>query len=276
MSDPATDSQDSCWPPRLSLMGVPVSCTDYDRTVSSILAAARGCRPALVTAFDSRGVVIASEDPVYREQIHDFDLIAPDGQPVRLALNFLHQAGMRERVCGPEILPRLCEAAAKADVGVYLYGSTTATVTRLRDALVRRCAGLSVVGCEPSVFRPLTANEDRELVERIRRSGAGIVFLGLGCPLQETFAYEHRHSIRAVQVCVGAAFDFVAGTKRRAPRWMQDHALEWLYRIIHEPRRLLKRYVVYSPKFVVRVLLQAAASRSSELPVDGMATDRRW
>jgi exopolysaccharide biosynthesis WecB/TagA/CpsF family protein len=196
--------------------------------------------------------------------INDFALVTPDGQAVKLALNFLHRAGIRQRVCGPDLLPRLCQAAAEQDVSVYLYGSTAETVGRPRKEFLRCFPALRVVGCEPSVFRPLTPEEDRELVARINRSGAGIVFLGLGCPLQEGFAHAHRHSIDAVQVCVGAAFDFVSGVKRRAPKWMQDHGLEWLFRLKEEPRRLFRRNAVHSPKFVGRVMLQAAGIRRYE------------
>ncbi len=259
--DGAAVSPQVPWPPRRNLIGVPVSCTDYDQAVDSVLAAALERRPALVTAFAAHGVVAASDDPAYRAMINEFALVTPDGQAVRLALNFLYRTGMRERVSGPDLLPRLCQTAAQQDVGVYLYGSTKETVSGLRSALIRRVPALRVVGCEPSLFRPLTPGEDSELVARINGSGAGIVFLGLGCPLQERFAHAHRHSIHAVQVCVGAAFDFVSGAKRRAPKWMQDHGLEWLFRLRQEPRRLLRRYAVDSPKFVARVMLQAAGLR---------------
>ena len=147
-----------------------------------------------MTAFAAHGVVEANEDPGYRAMINDFALVTPDGQAVKLALNLLHRAGIRQRVCGPDLLPRLCKAAAEQDVSVYLYGSTAETVGRLRKELLRYFPALRVVGCEPSMFRPLTAEEDRELGARINRSGAGIVFLGLGCPLQELFAHAHRHS----------------------------------------------------------------------------------
>jgi N-acetylglucosaminyldiphosphoundecaprenol N-acetyl-beta-D-mannosaminyltransferase len=273
MSHLAPKGLQELWPPRKNLIGVPVSCTDYDQAVHSVLTAARERRHALVTAFAAHGVVAASDDPTFRAMISDFALITPDGQAVKLALNFLYRLGMRERVCGPDLLPRLCCAAAEQSVGVYLYGSTKETVSGLRDTLVRYFPTLRVVGCEPSVFRPLGPEEDRELVTRINGSGAGIVFIGLGCPLQERFAHAHRHSIHAVQVCVGAAFDFVAGSKPRAPKWMRDYGWEWLFRLRQEPRRLFRRNAVNSPKFVIRVLLQAAGAKryeAVELPVSAV------
>jgi exopolysaccharide biosynthesis WecB/TagA/CpsF family protein len=224
------------------------------------MAAARHRMPGLVTAFAVHGVVTASEDAAFRQKIEDFHVVTPDGQPVRHALNLLYRAGLRDRVYGPELTLRLCERAAACGVPVYLYGSTPQTVSKLRDRLIERFPELQVVGAEPSVFRALSPQENDLLIERINRTGAGIVFIGLGCPRQELFAHEHYPALQAVQVCVGAAFDFIAGTKRMAPRWMQDHALEWLYRLSQEPRRLLGRYTTINAKFISKLLVQLCAS----------------
>jgi N-acetylglucosaminyldiphosphoundecaprenol N-acetyl-beta-D-mannosaminyltransferase len=248
------------WPVRRRVLGVPISCTTYDEVVDGIIAAARRRTPTLVTAFAVHGVVTAAEDAAFRRQIEDFHIVTPDGQPVRHALNLLYRAGLRERVYGPELTVRVSQRAAECGVPVYLYGSTRQTVERLRRRLIERFPALQVVGAEPSVFRPLSADEDHLLIERINRSGAGIVFVGLGCPRQEVFAHEHCPALRAVQICVGAAFDFIAGTKRVAPRWMQDHALEWLYRLSQEPRRLFVRYTTINAKFIGKLLVQLIAS----------------
>jgi exopolysaccharide biosynthesis WecB/TagA/CpsF family protein len=244
------------WPVRLKLIGVPVSCTTYDEVVTTIIEAARDRIPSLVTAFAVHGVVTAAEDANFRRRIEDFHVVTPDGQPVRHALNLLYRAGLRDRVYGPELTLRLCRRAAECAVPVYLYGSTPQTVSKLRERLRARFPALRIVGAEPSVFRPLSANEDYLLIDRINRSNAGIVFIGLGCPKQEIFAHEHYPALRAVQVCVGAAFDFIAGTKRMAPCWMQNHSLEWLYRLSQEPRRLLGRYTRINAKFVAKLLVQ--------------------
>jgi N-acetylglucosaminyldiphosphoundecaprenol N-acetyl-beta-D-mannosaminyltransferase len=258
----------SChWPVRRRVLGVPISCTTYDELVASAIEAGRHRAPALITAFAVHGVVTAAEDPAFRRCIEDFHVVTPDGQPIRHALNLLYRAGLRERVYGPELTVRLCKRAAECAVPVYLYGSTPQTVTRLRDALIARFPALRVVGAEPSVFRPLSVHEDHLLIERINRSEAGIVFVGLGCPRQEIFAHEHYPAVRAVQVCVGAAFDFIAGTKRMAPRWMQDHALEWLYRLSQEPRRLCGRYTTINAKFAAKLLVQLSQpSKAGAIP----------
>jgi exopolysaccharide biosynthesis WecB/TagA/CpsF family protein len=160
---------------------------------------------------------------------------------------------LADRVYGPEFMLRLCEAAAGAGVGVYLYGSTPGVVDKLKNTLVERFGGLRVVGAESPPFRPLTEGEGRAAVDRFNASGAGIVFVGTGCPRQELFAAEHRDRVRAVLVCVGAAFDFHAGAKRMAPPWMQRRGLEWLYRLCQEPGRLWRRYLVTNTIFSLLV-----------------------
>jgi N-acetylglucosaminyldiphosphoundecaprenol N-acetyl-beta-D-mannosaminyltransferase len=194
-------------------------------------------------------LVTAARDPSYRAKVNTFEVVAPDGQPVRWALNRLEGTGLEDRVYGPEFMIRLCRRAAETGVGVYLYGSSLEVVRALEANLLDRFPALRIVGCEPSLFRPLTAGEDEAFVRRVNDSGAGLLFLGLGCPLQESFAYEHRRAIKAVQLCVGAAFDFHAGNKRMAPGWMQRRGLEWLFRLTQEPGRLWRRYLITNAAF---------------------------
>lgn len=243
-------------PKRRSVIGVDVSVTDYAEATATILRAATERRPLLVTALAVHGVVEAVRDPEMAQAIRDFDLVTPDGQPVRLALNRLHHAGLKDRVYGPTLTLWLCEAAARQGVPVYFYGSTPETVARLAAQMAERFPGLIVADAEPSLFRPILPAESAALGARIRASGAGIVFIGLGCPRQELFAHAHRDMIGLPQVCVGAAFDFHAGTKKQAPGWMQRYALEWLFRLCQEPRRLFSRYLSTNSEFIWRIALQ--------------------
>jgi exopolysaccharide biosynthesis WecB/TagA/CpsF family protein len=183
--------------------------------------------------------------------INDIDLDASDGQQVRCELNRLHRAGLKDRVYGPELTLRLCAAAAERGVGIYLYGGTPEVLDKLRGVLSARFPALWIAGWESPPFRALTEAEDAAVVGRINASGAGVVLVGIGCPKQERFAYEHRERIKAVQLCVGAAFDFHAGVKRMAPAWMQAMGLEWLFRLTQEPGRLWKRYLVMNSLFVL-------------------------
>jgi exopolysaccharide biosynthesis WecB/TagA/CpsF family protein len=254
---PAGGCADECaatgWPAKRDLFGVQVSVTCYEEAVAAIIAAAKAGRPAVVDLMPVHGLVTAARDPNYRKMVNAFDLVGPDGQPVRWALNFFHAANLADRVYGPELMLRVCRAAADARVGVYLFGSTPEVVERLRAKLLDEFPGLIIAGTESPPFRPLTPEEDAAAVRRINDSGAGILFVGTGCPRQEAFAYAHRASIKAVQLCVGAAFDFHAGSKKMAPAWMQKRGLEWLFRLTQEPRRLWKRYLVYNTVFSLLV-----------------------
>lgn len=241
------------WPRKVDLFGMGVSVTDYAEATAAVIAAASRGESAIVTAHAVHAIVTFSGDPGLREKVNTFELVTPDGQPVRWAMNLLHRVGLKERVYGPELMLRLCKAAAEAGVPIYLYGGNPAVAEKLRANLLAACPGLEIAGYEAPPFRPLTAEEDEAVVERINASGAGLVFIGLGCPKQDLFALEHRDTIRAVQVCVGAAFDFHAGVKKTAPAWMQKRGLEWLYRLIQEPGRLWKRYLVTNSIFMAKL-----------------------
>ena len=241
------------WPVKKELFGVQISPTSYEEAIEPIMTAARDRQSAVVTFLPVHGLVTAAQDSDYRAKINAFDIVAPDGQPVRWALNKFHKAGLRDRVYGPEMMIRLCRRAADAGIGIYLYGSTPDTLHKLRERLLEAMPGLIIAGHESPPFRTLTEPEVRDTVQRINDSGAGLVFIGLGCPKQDQFAFDHRNEIKAVQLCVGAAFDFHAGTKKTAPAWMQKRGLEWLFRLTQEPGRLWRRYVETNSIFVALV-----------------------
>ena len=247
--DPASEVAARRWPRKHDIFGVNVSATDYDEAAECVIDAARRRAGGAVTHMAVHALVTAAKDPAYRARVNAFELVAPDGQPVRWAVNRFGKEQLADRVYGPELMLRLCRCAAEEGIGVYLYGSTPEVVTRLRDNLIAQFPSLRVVGCEPSAFRKLAPQESRELESRVNDSGAGLLFLGLGCPLQETFASEHRARIQAVQMCVGAAFDFHAGNKPMAPPWMQRSGLEWVFRLASEPGRLWRRYLFTNTTF---------------------------
>jgi exopolysaccharide biosynthesis WecB/TagA/CpsF family protein len=237
----------------VDLFGLQVSATTYDEAAGVILCAAAQGVPGVVSCQAVHAIVTHSGDPSLRAKVNAFDMVTPDGMPVRWALNLLHRARLPDRVYGPELMLRLCRGAADAGIPIYLYGGTPAVAKSLRTNLLHQFPGLVIAGCEAPPFRPLTPEEDRAVTDRINRSGAGLVFIGLGCPKQDLFAHDHRDRLRAVQVCVGAAFDFHAGVKKMAPRWMQRLGLEWLYRVCQEPGRLWRRYLVTNTIFLGKV-----------------------
>lgn len=239
------------WPKKHDLFGVQVSATNYDECVDAIVQAAHSRTPAIVSLHAAHAVVTASNDDELREAVNKFQIVAPDGQPVRWALNKLYRTRLRDRVYGPELMLRLCKRAAGEGVSIYLYGGVNdGLLDKLRWNLTAKFPKLRIAGAESPPFRPLTEEEDRRAVQRINDSGAGLVFIGLGCPKQDRFAFEHREKLDGVQICVGAAFDFHAGVKKIAPAWMQRRGLEWLYRLLSEPRRLFRRYLVTNSIFV--------------------------
>jgi N-acetylglucosaminyldiphosphoundecaprenol N-acetyl-beta-D-mannosaminyltransferase len=249
------------WPTKKDVLGVEVSVTDYDEAARLFISAARRGESAVGTFMAVHAVVTAALDPSYRYRINAFDVVGADGQPVRWAMNLLHKAGMVERVCGPIMMLRMCARCADEGVSIYLYGSTPQTLEDLQTALEDKFPGIRIAGVESPPFRSLTAEENQTACDRINASGAGIVFVGLGCPRQDIFAHQNRNRIHAVQLCVGAAFDFHAGNKKMAPDWMQKCGLEWTYRMMQEPRRLWKRYLVTNTAFVLLMTRRVVLGR---------------
>ncbi|MBW1947729.1 MAG: WecB/TagA/CpsF family glycosyltransferase [Deltaproteobacteria bacterium] len=240
-------------PRKYQVIGVGVSATTYSETVETVMQGIRKGQQLVVTAFPVHGVVIASQDQALKAKVNSFDIITPDGHPVRWAMNILYDTRLTDRVYGPELMLRLCRRVAEEGIGIYLYGSYPHVLDGLHNNLIRMCPNLLILGWESPPFRPLTPKEDHEAVAKINESGAQIVFLGLGCPLQDNFAFDHRDKIKATQICVGAAFDFHAGSKKMAPPWMQRNGLEWLFRLKQEPKRLWRRYLYFNSAFLVKI-----------------------
>ena len=251
---------------RGNVLGVEVSIIDYDAAVDRILAAARERRHYAVTALAVHGVMTGVQDRAHNARLNSFDLVTPDGQPVRGALNLLHGAGLTDRVYGPELTLRVLREAAAEGLPVYLYGSTEPTLETLVPALERMFPALKLAGVEASKFRTARPGEAAEIAERIRSSGARIVLVGLGCPRQEIFTYAMRPLLDMPLLAVGAAFDYHAGLLKNPPAWMQRYALEWLWRLGLEPKRLWRRYVLLNPNYVARLAAQRSGLWKAKPP----------
>jgi exopolysaccharide biosynthesis WecB/TagA/CpsF family protein len=239
-----------------SVLGVLVDVVDYDAAVERVLAAARDHRPLALTALAVHGVMTGVQDREHNARLNSFDVVTPDGQPVRWALNAVHGAALADRVYGPELTLRVLAGAAAEGLPVYLYGSTEETLARLLPRLAELFPALKIAGTEPSKFRLARPGEPGEIADRIRASGARIVLVGLGCPRQEVFAYAMRPLVDAPLLAVGAAFDYHAGLLRKPPPWMQRRGLEWLWRLGLEPARLWRRYLLLNPAYVARLTAQ--------------------
>jgi N-acetylglucosaminyldiphosphoundecaprenol N-acetyl-beta-D-mannosaminyltransferase len=239
-----------------NLLGVRIDAVDYDAAVERIVDAARDERPYGVSALAVHGVMEAVVDPELRHRVNRLELVTADGQPVRWSLNLLHGTGLPDRCYGPTLMRKVCEAAAAADLPVFLYGSREDVVERLGERLVESFPGLQVAGTAPSRFAQVSPRELDDIAEAIRATGARIVFAGLGCPRQEVFAYELRERVKLPVLAVGAAFEYHAGLRKEPPRLIQRSGLQWLWRLLGDPRRLWKRYLTTNPAFVVRVAAQ--------------------
>lgn len=243
------------------VLGVGVDVIDYAAALQRIMAAAQEKRALGVSALAVHGVMTGALDKEQLYRLRRLDLVVPDGQPVRWALWLLHGEKLRDRVYGPELTARVCAQAAALGLSVYLYGSRQAVLDGWIAKLKHELPTLKLAGAEPSRFRKLSVDEAEAVDRRIAASGADIVFVGLGCPRQEVFVFEHVQAVSRPMLAVGAAFDFHAGMLRQAPRWMQAVGLEWLFRLMMEPRRLWRRYVGLNPLFCWMIAAQMTHRR---------------
>jgi N-acetylglucosaminyldiphosphoundecaprenol N-acetyl-beta-D-mannosaminyltransferase len=232
------------------ILGIKTDSLSLDVAIERILVWSRIHESRYVTVSNVHVVVTASRDASYGQVINGADMAIPDGAPIAWMLRRLGFAN-QSRISGPDLMWELCKKCAIEGLSVFFYGSTEATLTALNNRLLRAFPNLLIEGLESPPFRSLTVNEDAAITDRINASGTGIVFVGLGCPKQERWMAGHRGRVNAVMIGVGAAFDFHAGTVRRAPLWMRDNGLEWLYRLALEPARLWKRYLVTNTLFII-------------------------
>jgi exopolysaccharide biosynthesis WecB/TagA/CpsF family protein len=241
---------------RHSVLGVLVDAVDYEAAVERIVCAARDRRPFAATALAVHGVMTGAADPMHRYRLNHLDLVTADGQPVRWALDRLHGTALPDRCYGPMLARRLLERAASDGIPVYFYGSRAEVLARVRGRLAEAVPSLVIAGSSPSRFCPVQPDDLAAIAAEIRASGAGLVFIGLGCPRQEAFAFHIREHLDVPVVAVGAAFDYLAGMLREPPEWVQRRGLQWAWRLREEPRRLWRRYLVLNPAYLGLLALQ--------------------
>ena len=238
-----------------TILGVKVQASSYETVVERSLAWARRGESRALFFSAVHMVMEAVDQPEYRRILNAADMVNPDGMPVVWALRALGESGA-QRVYGPDATLAMLAAAEKNRIPVGFYGGSPQTMQQLLAKLRLRFPALAISFSLSPPFRALTLAEDETICEEIRSSGTRILFIGLGCPKQEIWVSEHLGRIPAVMFAVGAAFDFLAGNKRQAPRWMMRVGLEWVFRLLCEPRRLALRYLKHNPRFVVFVLRQ--------------------
>lgn len=239
----------------IKLLGSPVTALPFDEQIAKILKWGGTRKSKVVCVANVHMLVEAYWHPELSLVLQNASLVTPDGMPLVWMMKLLG-AGEQNRVAGMDILLALCKLAPKRNVKMFFLGSEVRILEKMRIELDHRFPQLQIAGMESLPFRPSTPEEDAAVIERIHQSGAGIVLVSLGCPKQEYWMEQHRDKIEAVMIGLGGVFPVVAGIQKRAPMWIQQLGLEWLYRLIQEPRRLWGRYRTTIPLFIWLALKQ--------------------
>lgn len=242
--------------PRVNILGVGVSAIDMDMALNTIEGWIADRCPHYVCVTGVHGVMESQHDSGLKDIHNRAGLVTPDGMPL-VWLSRLAGFGHVSRVYGPDLFLEVAARSLATGYRHFYYGGGPEVAALLKSRMIRRFPGLQVVGTYTPPFRPLTTQEEEELVRRIDASGADIVWVGLSTPKQERWMARFVGKVQApVLIGVGAAFDFHAGLKKQAPLWMQRNGLEWAFRMATEPRRLAGRYLTNNPRFIVRVIGQ--------------------
>jgi N-acetylglucosaminyldiphosphoundecaprenol N-acetyl-beta-D-mannosaminyltransferase len=238
-----------------------VDATSYRHATGQVLDWAAAGESRYVCVATVNNLIEGCDDPGYNALMEAADLVTPDGMPLVWGLRLL---GVPEasRVYGPDLTPLVCEEAARRGVPVGFYGGQDDVLDDLAASLTTRHPGLRIAYRWSPPFRPLTTEEEARVADDLVRSGTRVLFVGLGTPKQERWMADHK-GLPMVMLGVGAAFDFLSGRKRQAPRALQGLGLEWLYRLAHEPRRLWRRYLYRNPRFVALFAAQLLRQRQS-------------
>lgn len=237
------------------ITGIPVAACDYDFILSETERYIKQNKTLLISPIASQTIAIAQDNAQLKQTLHRFNRLVPDGYWVKKALEWIHGVYLEKRVYGPLLTEKLLALAEKNGYGVAFYGTTPETLQALKNKLLAKYPKLKLQLLLPSLFRPLTENELRLLIGKLNTSHAHIVFIALGSPIQELFA-DRLSAYKPIRLhpcaifTVGAAVDFIAGVKRQAPAWMGDAGFEWLFRLMQEPGRLWKRYLVYGTLYL--------------------------
>ena len=240
---------------RVDVLGVGISNTSPAKALRTIGSWIEDGRRSYVCLTPVSGVMAAQRDPKVMRSLNGAGLTVPDGMPMVWAGRYAGAEGI-ERVYGPDLMASVCSEAAKRGWKSFIYGGDQGVAERLIDRLRARFPGLEIAGFHSPPFRPLSPQEETSVVEQINASGAELVWVGLSTPKQDLWMAEMIERLRApvVLLGVGAAFDVHAGLKRQPPAWLGPLGLFWLYRLLQEPRRLWRRYLVDNPQFLLAIV----------------------
>jgi N-acetylglucosaminyldiphosphoundecaprenol N-acetyl-beta-D-mannosaminyltransferase len=239
-----------------SVLGSVITLGSYSSFLDRIIHLAGQKVPSYVCFANVHMVIEASHDPDFKRVVNQATIVAPDGKPLSVFLKHLHGI-KQDRVCGMDILPDLLRRAEECGRSVYFYGGEQRVLDAIESRAKKEFPNLRIAGLYSPPFRQLTAEEKQQDINRIRDSGADLVFVSLGCPKQEKWMAEHVKKINACFLGLGQAFSVYAGLEKRLPKWMRALCLEWVYRLVQEPKRLWRRYLFTNAEFLRKTMVYA-------------------
>ncbi|MFA5770298.1 MAG: WecB/TagA/CpsF family glycosyltransferase [Patescibacteria group bacterium] len=234
------------------ILGINISFYQYQEAIKKIINTSLNNTDLRVSPIASHSIIEAQNNSKLKDILNNFDLVLPDGQSLVWAANFLYENAKRERIYGPDLLLRLCERCEKEKIRVILYGNHTGLVSH---KIRKKYPKLNTVALPDLKYKKINNTDVKYLLSALNKYKKSIAFIGIGSPAQHILLAELKQ-IKMPIVAVGAAFNFIAGVQKQAPVWMQKYGFEWLFRLINEPQRLWKRYLIYAPRFVILVIFQ--------------------
>ena len=248
---------------KFSILGVNISAVNLESASAAIDAWIRNHEKRYVCVAPVSTILSCQDDTDYKDVINNADMVTPDGMPV---VWLGRRQGFHEvsRTYGPDLMQRVCFEGQKKGYRHYFYGAAPKTLEKLINRLKEGYPQIQIAGYYAPPFRPLSASENQDVIEKINAAQADILWVGLGSPKQDFWMKQNRDKLHVpVAIGVGAAFDFLAGTKKQAPRWMQRSGLEWLFRFLSEPRRLWRRYLIGNPRFIFLLMKEYVTTRKT-------------
>ena len=249
-----------------TILGTNINVTNMQRTTSYLCDNLERLRGEYICVANVHTTVMAFRDEEYRKIQNNAAMALPDGKPLSI-VSKRRGFAEAERVAGPDLMPRIFEISKEKGYRHYFYGSTEETLTKLETNLKGKYPYLEIVGMYAPPFRPLSEKEDAQIVKRINEANPDFIWVALGAPKQEKWMSAHQSQVNGIMLGVGAAFDFTAGTVKRAPRWMQEMCLEWLYRILQDPFRLIPRYLSTNFTFLWNVFRESSRLKRQKIKV---------
>ena len=240
---------------RARVVSLSVNVCNHESVIEDIAELVEKGNGGYVCVSTVHMVMESYDDKEYGTKVNNADLVIPDGMPI-VWMQKLQGNKDSARVRGNDLMVKLCDFAEKKSLKVGFYGGRQEVIYKIAKRAAKDFPKLQIAYAYSPPFRPLSEAEDAEIIKNIRESGVQILFVGLGCPKQEIWMARHKNKLSAVMIGVGAAFDFYAGNIKESPRWMGNLGLEWLYRLMQEPKRLWRRYLILNPRFIWLAAMQ--------------------